>query len=639
MNFVSSIELNASLLGLNPSIEKDIRNIEQGTTACLLMTHSPRSLKKISDFVYLDEFNATLLENRNVITHYEFLEFDQSTKNLVKNKVYIRPLSLKREDAEKAIKLCEEYSLISLGRYLVYLEENFNKNSSILMNQIKENIIFTNTITKNSIIEMINRLFSYSLTKLFELLNLEKKLENYLLNFSMKSSKEIHDYLLTNKEFDENLKNYLILKKDYPLICQLSENFYYYYPLLNNLIEIDPSSEEIQFKKTELEVFLDVSKQILIFLVDFLDSNFLKENPNPNFNIIFQFLNSHPSLQSEELWPNLKEFLNLIHNLINICEGFNFILSELVIEESIKIFLKKLEYKFEFYHLTLENFSIPKTLENIYKQNKEKFFYTFIEKLKKNPEIIVYRSKTNVHLENYYTIYKFNIPRCFINNKNQRNFIHLVLKNSGYLNGIYDFLIEPSKIYSENLPDILKNEQKNLRIAIQEWERQNRKKSKKSIFQIFIDWIKKILGLSPKKETTAETPQKEKVIQKKEPTIIKRKKNIPKEKLKTIPEKIEKAIQFIERQHDGLIWIDELSYVLNFKDIEQLSSILYYDKQQKYEEIKPLKSIKYLFVRKDNLYNIEWLENTIKKLQSGSKLPHQTILLEYLQNLKNNLYQ
>lgn len=639
MNFVSSIEISASLLGLNPSIEKDIRNIEQGTTACLLMTHSPKSLKKISDFAYLDEFNATLLENRNVITHYEYLEFDQSTKNLIKYKVYIRPLSLKKEDAEKAIKLCEEYSLISLARYLLYLEENFNQNSSILAEQIKENIIFTNRITKNSIIEMINRLFSYSLIKFFELLNLEKKLQNYLLNFSNKTSKEIHDFLYTNKEFDENLKNYLIQKKDYPLLCKLSENFYYYYPLLNNLIELDQNSEEIQYKKTELEVFLDISKQILIYLIDFLDSNFLKENSNPSFNTIFQFLNSHPSLQSEELWPNVKEFLNLIHNLIDICEGFNLIRSELVIEETIKTFIKKLEFKFDFYHLTLENFSIPKILENVYKQNKEKFFYTFIDKLKKNPEIIVYKSKTNVQLENYYIIYKFNIPKCFINNKNQRNFIHLVLKNSGYLNGIYDFLIEPSKIYSGTIPEILKNEQKNLRLAIQEWEKQKQKKLKKSIFQIFLDWIKKIFGFSTKKETIEETPDIQKNIQKSEPKVIKRKKNIPKEKLKTIPEKIEKAIQFIERQHDGLIWIDELSYVLNFKDTEQLSSILYYDKQQKYEEVKPLKSIKYLFIRKDNLYNLEWLESTIKKLESSSKLPHQTILLEYLQNLKNNLFQ
>ncbi|MFN3603822.1 MAG: hypothetical protein ACK4UJ_03805 [Leptonema sp. (in: bacteria)] len=637
-DFISSFELSAALIGLSPSLEKDIRSIEQGTIASLLMTHSAKSLKKISDLTNVDESTAKLLESRSVFLQYEYLEIDESTKNLIKNKVLIRPTSLKREDAEKAIQICKESSLVAWIRFILYKEKTFIVSHPLLIQQRKENILFTSMIQKPFILEMIQRFLSYSLESDYKLLQISSDLWNFIKKILTKSGHEIYDFLSTNKELDEECKQYLLEKNQHPVLIELSESFLYYYPTISYMMLIDEETEKIEIQKTELESFLEIAKEILVLLANYLDVDFHIKNPHPDWDSLFSLLSTHPSLQSEELWPNFKEFLEVIHSLLKICEGFGKIRTEIIIEQTIKNFLKNLNMKFSFVNLSIENFTIPKIAEKfINEEEKEKLFFTFISKLKKNPDLIVYESKTSQKNKNYYIIYKVNIPQCFIRNKNQRNFIHLVLKHLGYLNGIYDFLYSHTPITS-SVPKILADEQRQLRQAIQDWEKQNQKKVKKNIFVVIWEWIKNLFIFTPKEttENTLKPYPSEPEIKKAKP-LRRKSRYIPKEKLKTIPNRIEKAIEYIERQHHGFIWIEELAKTLNYNDIEQLYSILYYDKQQKYEEIKPLKSIKYLFIRKENLYNQEWIEKTIEFLENSSKLPHQTILLEFLYEIKQNL--
>lgn len=642
-DFASAIELSAALLGFNPSIEKDIRSIEQGTVASIFMTHSPKSLKSLSDLTNIYETNIKLLESRFVFVSYEYLEFEESTKNFKKHLVLIRPTSLKNEDAQKAIQLCNEYSLISLIRFLNYFlnykELNFIKNSSILMQQMKEHILYTDSIDKDIIIEMILRFFSYSLDVYLNQLNINQKLLNFLYNFSTKPSKEIYDYLVSNKEMDEESKQYLLEKGQYPLLMELSKKFLYYYPNFKKTIFFDEETEDFLLSKNELEFFLEIAKEILLRLIYYIQTDFEPKNTNPSWDDIFSLLNSHPSLLSEE-WPNVKELIETVNTLIHICEEFDGIRFNILIEGLVQIFLKKLNMNFSFEILSFENFTIPNTfLENL-DTNKQDIFFQFIKKLRSNPELIVYESKSQSKDKSYYCIYKTNIPQCFIRNKHHRNLIHLMLKNSGYINGIYDFLLDISqKNKKTSLPQMIIDEQIKLHHAIKEWEKQNQKKSKKSFFLLLWNWLQKLFGITSQEQEKEGyfLPQPETYQINKNKPIQKRKLQIPKEKMRLIPEKIEKAIEFIERQHKGLIWVEELAYALHYKDIEELYTILYYDKQQKYEEIKPLKNIKYLFIRKENLYNIQWLNQTIEMLQSSSKLPHQSVLLEYLLEIKKTL--
>ncbi len=264
-----------------------------------------------------------------------------------------------------------------------------------------------------------------------------------------------------------------------------------------------------------------------------------------------------------------------------------------------------------------------------------------LEIIKKNQNFIVYKSTTdNV----YYIIDKINVPLAFIHNKNLRNFIHVMVKQSGYPGGIYDFVIDPQKLRNLQNIEIISKIQEQLQKAIKEWEKEKEKKKKKTLFQRFWEWILAIFGNSRPEELISQNPLKmeiQKQTEENKNTIQQSKKirkktrsPLPKEKLKMIPDKIEKAISFVERNFDGFIWLDELAKILNFNinEIEKLSSILYYDKFERFEEIKPLRTIKPLFINRENLYNYDWVKEKIESLEKSSKLPHQMALLEYLKS-------
>lgn len=629
-DYLSSFELSSALIGFNPSIEKDIRLIEQGCTATLMMTQSPRSLRTLDSLQNIDENSIRILQNRNVLTYYEFLEFNNN--QLVKKIALIRPNSLKREDAEKIIKICDEYSLISFLRYLNYKESKFIQENKKLGEQILNNIIYTQEIQRSIILEMILRFESYSIEAFLEIYDLNQKVMNYLLKQLSFPSKEIYNFYNTNREFTEEVKEFLLMRNNHPVLIALRDDFHLLYPNDKNLILI--KEEEVEIIKTELEYLNDATKEVLMRLAKFLSPE--KDWKNSSYDELFELFSHHPSLQSEESWPGLKNFIYAIENLIKITENLSEIRKEVLIESSVYEFQKKLNMNFEPYFLSINNFEIPEYIKKFYKNvDKEKIFKIFIEKLNKNNELIVYKSKLNENNSGYYIIYKYNIPKAFIENKNRRSFIHIMLKNSNYPSGIYNFILDS---YNQNLPDIILKEQQDLIKAIKEWEKEQEKinKKRKTIIQIIIEWFLKLFGFS--KESLENDKNRDldtfpiKESKKKKKNISRE--YIPEYRLKKIPEKIEKAISFIERQYNGLIWVDELSYVLDYKDIERLNSILYYDKDQRFEEIKPLHTIKPLFIRKDHLKNKEWIENTIHTLKNSSKLPHQIALLEYLENHK-----
>jgi len=127
-DFLTSFELSSALLGLNPSIEKDIRLIEQATTATLHLTQSPKSLRTLDSLQHIDENVLKILKNRGVLTSYEYLSFENN--QLSKKIVLIRPNSLKMDDVERIKKLCDESSAISFFKKKE-TEENEQKETYI----------------------------------------------------------------------------------------------------------------------------------------------------------------------------------------------------------------------------------------------------------------------------------------------------------------------------------------------------------------------------------------------------------------------------------------------------------------------------------------------------------------------------
>jgi len=632
-DFLTSFELSSALLGLNPSIEKDIRLIEQATTATLHLTQSPKSLRTLDSLQHIDENVLKILKNRGVLTSYEYLSFENN--QLSKKIVLIRPNSLKMDDVERIKKLCDESSAISFLNYLYLKEKRWIQENQKLGEQIKENIVYSKEINRSTILDMILRFETYSIESHLDIYDLEKRILLFIIQKLENSSQEVYNYFINNKELPEEVKQFLLDRGDLPLLVSIRDVFHLLFPNYKYYVHVDEEGN-LKILKTELDYLKDAAKEIFYRLAKFLSPE--KDYENANFNDYYFLFSQHPSLQSNDTWPNLFSFINSVEKLIKLCENLDNLKKDILIENYLNQFIKNLNMNFEPYFFSLSNFQIPDMLKKyINEQEREKIYKIIVEKLSKNKELIVYRSKLNPTEQGYYVIFKYNIPKAFIENANRRSFIHLMLKNSGYPSGIYDFVLDTT---NKSLPDLLLKEQQQLNKAIKEWEKEIEKKNKKGILQIIFEWILKLLGIL--KDTSIKEQVIKETVKEDNLSISRSKKTtyreyIPEYRLKKIPEKIEKAIGFIERQYNGLIWIDELSYVLEFKDLERLNSIIYYDKDQRFLEIKPLKNIKPLFIRKENLQNQQWVQQTIDFLKNSSNLPHQVALLEFLENYKNNL--
>jgi hypothetical protein len=632
-DFLTSFELSSALLGLNPSIEKDIRLIEQATTATLHLTQSPKSLRTLDSLQHIDENVLKILKNRGVLTSYEYLSFENN--QLSKKIVLIRPNSLKMDDVERIKKLCDESSAISFLNYLYLKEKRWIQENQKLGEQIKENIVYSKEINRSTILDMILRFETYSIESHLDIYDLEKRILLFIIQKLENSSQEVYNYFINNKELSEEVKQFLLDRGDLPLLVSIRDVFHLLFPNFKYYVHVDEEGN-LKILKTELDYLKDAAKEIFYRLAKFLSPE--KDYENANFNDYYFLFSQHPSLQSNDTWPNLFSFINSVEKLIKLCENLDNLKKDILIENYLNQFIKNLNMNFEPYFFSLSNFQIPDMLKKyINEQEREKIYKIIVEKLSKNKELIVYRSKLNPTEQGYYVIFKYNIPKAFIENANRRSFIHLMLKNSGYPSGIYDFVLDTT---NKSLPDLLLKEQQQLNKAIKEWEKEIEKKNKKGILQIIFEWILKLLGIL--KDTSIKEQVIKETVKENNLSISRSKKTtyreyIPEYRLKKIPEKIEKAIGFIERQYNGLIWIDELSYVLEFKDLERLNSIIYYDKDQRFLEIKPLKNIKPLFIRKENLQNQQWVQQTIDFLKNSSNLPHQVALLEFLENYKNNL--
>ncbi|MCB1322032.1 MAG: hypothetical protein KDK34_17370, partial [Leptospiraceae bacterium] len=86
----------------------------------------------------------------------------------------------------------------------------------------------------------------------------------------------------------------------------------------------------------------------------------------------------------------------------------------------------------------------------------------------------------------------------------------------------------------------------------------------------------------------------------------------------TIPAKVQKAIDYVDRNFKGIIWIDEVLLTLGTVKYtaDQIGDYLYYDKQNRYIEVKPLINIRRVFLRRENEGDPRWVQATIDYLEN-----------------------
>ncbi len=318
-DLLSNFELPAALIGLNPSVEKDIKLIEQATSA-FFVTYSVFNLQTLESLEHIDNNIMNLLEKRNAIISYQYFQYESSRHFLKKNIVLIRPVSLKMDDVERVKKVCNDFSLISLLQYLRFKEQKYFENSSLMANQIVENILTQNKNLRNAILDMILKFESYSLESVLSMFDVPEKIQNYMIQFLYKHPKEILDYLISYKELDNDTKKYLSNRNE-SILFELNTDFHILYPDKKFLIQF--SNDEYKMIVSEPESLLNVAKTILLKLISYIEVKEEKEIENQNFEQIYQVLSRHPSLHSQESWPGLSRFLESTNLLIQLCNQLN----------------------------------------------------------------------------------------------------------------------------------------------------------------------------------------------------------------------------------------------------------------------------------------------------------------------------
>lgn len=244
-----------------------------------------------------------------------------------------------------------------------------------------------------------------------------------------------------------------------------------------------------------------------------------------------------------------------------------------------------------------------------------------------------------------YFIFRSNMPRAFVNNPGRRHFLHLFCRENGLKGGVYDLLIDVSD--PETSEEVVAD-QIALGKAIREWEdvqekeRRKRELARLGIFGRIAAFFKRLFGMSDIPERRAEDSMAERDAEVKnegfaggrDPGVVDdgriRKKTV------AIPAKIQKAIDFVERNHRGLIWVDEILFALNsvkFTD-HQIGDMLYYDKLDRYTEIRSVREIRPIYIQQMRLKDKRWLQETSDYLENITKQKQEySLMVRYLRSL------
>ncbi|MCB1316648.1 MAG: hypothetical protein KDK27_11870, partial [Leptospiraceae bacterium] len=177
-------------------------------------------------------------------------------------------------------------------------------------------------------------------------------------------------------------------------------------------------------------------------------------------------------------------------------------------------------------------------------------------------------------------------------------------------------------------PREIEDEQIALSRAIRDWEaeiekeRLRKERARLGIWGRFVLFLKSLFGMdaSPRRRSE-DHPDEEESAPRKRRNGKPRKTGVlvgPREREVTIPAKVQKAIDYVDRNFKGIIWIDEVLLTLGTVKYtaDQIGDYLYYDKQNRYIEVKPLINIRRVFLRRENEGDPRWVQATIDYLEN-----------------------
>ncbi|MDI7166913.1 hypothetical protein [Leptospira santarosai] len=668
-DMIGDQELKVLMLQFNPGAFKDIDLIEKGVENFFLFNQSPFALTKVEQLQHLKLHDLKFLEERKGVQSYQFLQFQKEIRELQIANVIIRPASLKADQIVKVKRGCLLQSVAAILEML-YARDQFILNTS--KNTEIEDWVHQNYLNVDDKGMQINLSDSKFLEKSMQ--NLESlSLEFLLSRLQVRGDLFSNIFQVLNQKPGEILNQLSIIKVEPEVLqaiekrgsraplLQLHSRFHLFQPSLDELLSFRHVSKEKgeQAKFTELEIIFDlftvIARKILLQILPGEESSWIELTGNTQAERYLEELKKHPAFTSGKSWMGGGDFIKSYEVLLQTVRTLEHLKKESLINLITVENLFRFKESKEPVHFDLSNFEADDAAIKSVGMSRAELFREVLERIRVREDFLKKERKSGSGETIGLTILaKAMILRAFIEVRPRRTSIHNLIRQNGYPRGIYEFLKEVSDVKDGQTAV---DEQIRLSKAIAEWEEDAEKerirseRASKSILERIIEFILSLFGIkiSPR-ETTNKGPIKRdsKNTETTDHTSSespkpKKKKSLgvivgPKEKEMIIPARVQKAIDYVDRKNNGLIWLDEIVVAVSSPEFgkDKVADLIYYDQKRRYLEIRAMNQVRHVFIRRELESDPTWIQTTLDYLDNVSaKKPEFSALADTLRRFQN----
>ncbi|AOP32547.1 hypothetical protein A0128_00835 [Leptospira tipperaryensis] len=667
-DMITDQELKVLMLQFNPGAFKDIDLVEKGVENYFLFNNSPFALTKIEQLQHLKLQDLKFLEERRGIQTYQYLHFQKEVRELQITNVIIRPASLKADQIVKVKRGCLLQSVASILEMLHARDQfilNVSKNSEIEV-WVQQNYI--NVDDKGMPINLSDSKFLEKSMQNLESLSLESLLSRLQVRGDLFSN----IFQLLDQKPGEILNQLSIIKVEPEVLpvlekrgsrsplLQLHPRFHLFQPSLDELLSFRHAKEkDEQGRTTELEVIFElftvIGRKILLQILPTEESSWIELTGNGQAERYAQELKKHPAFMSGKNWVGGGDYIKAYEILIQTIRA----LSNLKKESLINLITGENLFRFkeskEPVHFDLSNFEVDEVALNSVGMSRNELFKEVLERIRAREDFLKKERKgPGGDVIGLQILAKSMILRAFTEIRPRRTSIHNLVRQNGYSRGIYEFLREVSDVKDGQ---VAVDEQIRLSKAIAEWEEDTEKerirseRASKSIIERIIEFILSLFGISvaPKEREISNKGFVRKDLKVSDPdnppqdsSKLKKKLSLgvivgPKEKEMIVPARLQKAIDYVDRKNNGLIWLDEVVVAVASPEFgkDKVADLIYYDQKRRYLEIRAMNQVRHVFIRRELESDPTWIQSTLDYLDNVSaKKPEFSALADTLRRFR-----
>lgn len=663
-DLLSEENLKAIMIQFNPHSFKDITTIQKGVENFFLFAQSHLALTHPEQLQHLGEKDLQLLEERGAIETYEYLKLSEDRSRLSRKTVIIRPASLKADQVAKVKLGCVRGSVVSV---LEYIHERDRKLRELeaegqlgawVNQRFLRDLSASGGETRAELNQMIPALRNLSFDGF--LANDVKPRDDLLIPVLAMLAKRTEDLLSDLAAFakiSQAGEEALQARIPRALLIPLARDFQLLAPAANDLISMPDA--KVKETRSEIEyvylLYVQMARKILFALLPREETGWISGKGVSQDERYLEELKKHPSFTQGDQWTDSDTFLQCYAALIRHVRSVREVRKEFLIDLVTQETVYKLNMQFEPVLLRPDTFEVADASVDSYIP-REELFKAVCEKMK-SLEDVAFMEERRSSAEDpgkrgAYFIFRANLPQAFIRFPNRRNYIQLFCRSNGLSKGVYDLLIDVTEGVT---PEGVVDEQIALSRAIREWEdeqekeRLRKERAGMGIIARLVMFFRNLFGLGEipagRRSDDAEAAADDEAPEggapgaaKKSSKRRKRSKVIkgPREKELVVPARVQKAVDYVERNFKGLIWLDEVMLALNTVKFnpDQVGDMLFYDKFDRYLEVRPLTNIRRVYIARESEDDPAWVSSTIDYLENV--VPQQEehrALITYLRSL------